>query len=421
MIHGERDVPERRYVAHSLGLLWFVNLASPILNIAMGRPDVPSYIYLSIVACAVLSHLAGRSLFQVYYSPLILGSVAYLLYSTVLAAILGTRSGELSFLFQGASAVFATMVLRSTNDWRIMSLWIAWGAVFLAVFLTWQSQTGYLPPWFEPSYFLHDVGGFIRAGEGFGEKNYSAAIVLIGLLYCWMITAYQLVRANVGKILIACCAAGIFFTFSRGAFVALLMVLFYFSLSSKRHVAKAVKVAFVLLPVIFFFMGSTLELFLSRFSLSNLQDLSQAMSRVEQLKGGAQLLLNASVAEILFGYGPFVKINTIVIHNIPMAMLVEQGLLGLGVWLGMISLIFICAQKEKRRGNIFPMLAFLAFLTTGMFIRIEVERVFWLLLMFVQASSNLKHAAWGKLLTQRNSNFVNVATQIGQYSDSSRS
>jgi hypothetical protein len=95
--------------------------------------------------------------------------------------------------------------------------------------------------------------------------------------------------------------------------------------------------------------------------------------------------MDASVIELLFGRGPFVYVNEIIIHNIPLALLVEQGVVGLILWMWMIAMITRSCLISFRRGIPYPLMALVGFLVAGMLIRIELERMFWLMLIFLYA------------------------------------
>ncbi|MAZ34021.1 MAG: hypothetical protein CMO06_12830 [Thalassospira sp.] len=376
--------------AHFFGLMWFVNLCSPYINIALNRPDVPSLLYASVMGGMVICLMGHRRGIVLRISRLGLVGGVYLLYTVFYALAFGTRQESWGFLVQGGSVLLAMVVFGHPREYRIIFTWLTIGMAGFGAFLIWQSITGYKPPWLMVRNFLHDVGGYIRGGEGFGEKNYSAALLTAGFVFAWTMAVYKQMPRWCAYTALVGCSVGVLFTFSRGAFVAFGVILICYALTSSRRFAKLLLVGGGLVPVAMYFMGDALQLAIGRFSLSSTQDVMQASSRLDQVAGAMDMLASSgSLLELFFGRGPFVYVNTIIIHNIPLGILVEQGVLGLLLWIWMM---FVTGQRclaFLRNGFPYPLMAFAGFLVAGMLIRIEVERNFWLLLLFVHGFSYL--------------------------------
>ncbi len=375
--------------AHLFGLLWFINLCSPYLNVALNRPDTPSLIYVIIIASMLLSLFAYQSSIKVYFPQAVLASGIYLAYTALSAMTWGVRQESWGFLVQGGSVALALMIFRSAREYRIILSWITFGMTGFGAFLVWQSVTGYKPPWIPTINFLHEIGAFIRAGEGFGEKNYSASLLVLGLTIAWAMAAYEQIPRRVAQAALLACTLGILFTFSRGAFIALAIVLACYGFTSIQNLRKLALAGMATIAVTPFFLGDIFNLFLGRFSVADEQDFIQAYSRWEQILGSLDILSKSSIEELIFGRGPFVYINEIIIHNTPLGILTEQGALGLALWLTLILVITHSSLKEFRRGNPYPLMAVSGFLTASMLIRIEVERIFWIMLFFLCASPKL--------------------------------
>lgn len=369
--------------------MWLVNLCSPYLNVALNRPDTPSLIYVIIMVSMVLSLLIYQHRIQIHLPRAAWVSALYLAYTTLSAMAWGVRQESWGFLVQGGSVVLALMIYRSPREYRIILSWITLGMAGFGAFLVWQSVTGYIPPWLATRSFLHQIGDFIRAGEGFGEKNYSAALLVLGLVIAWAMAAYEQIPRRAAQAALAACALGILFTFSRGAFIALAIVLGCYGLPSIRRFGKLALIGIVFVPVALYSFGDIFDLLLGRFSVTNHQDLIQASSRWDQVLGALGMFLDASLMELVFGRGPFVYINQIIIHNIPLGILTEQGVFGLALWVLLIWAITRSSLKAFRIGNPYPLMAVAGFLTAGMFIRVEVERIFWIMLFFVHTSPKL--------------------------------
>ena len=334
----------------------------------------------------VLSLLLARNLFKIRISIFGLSGGLYLAYTILYTVYFDAWNDSSSSIVQGGTLIFAMLVYRNPREYRIILTWITYGMAGFGFFLTWQSITDYKPPWFIKDYFLHDIGSYIRAGEGFGEKNYSAALLVLGFVIAWSMAAYNQMHRGFARAAMVGCALGILFTFSRGAFVALTMVLICYALSSSVRFGRLFIFFSFLAPFLIFFMGNILELAIGRFSISSAQDVMQATSRLDQIVGGLNILANnSSFFEILFGNGPFVLINTMIIHNIPIGILVEQGLFGLLIWICLILMIGRKCFFLMRNDNPYPLMALVGFLVAGTFIRIEVDRNFWLFLLFAQA------------------------------------
>ena len=369
--------------AHFFGLMWFTNLCSPYINILLNRSDVPNLVYAAIMSVVVLSFLRRKESIAFHFPNFALAGGLYLIYTAFLSLALGTRQESWGFAIQGGSVIFAMLVYRYPREVRIILSWIASGMAGYGAFLVWQSVTGYVPPWLKVNHFMHEIGSYIRAGEGFGEKNYAGALMVLGTTIVWAMAFYRQIPRLLVRAFLLFCFLGILYTFSRGALVAFSMVLVTYVLTSTRRIGKITLMGVVSLPLIFYFVGELLELNFGRFTIIG-SDI-QATSRLYQFIGGWHLLLDSSVAEAIFGHGPFVTVDYLCIHNTPMGLLVEQGLVGFILWLWIMATIAHSCLKELRRRDPYPLMALAGFLTAALFIRIEVERNFWLLLLVVYA------------------------------------
>jgi hypothetical protein len=386
--------------AHFFGLMWLVNLCSPYLNLLLNRPDIPTLIYAFIMGVTLFLLLVRKDGIVFRLSRFALAGGLYLLYTALIAIIWGTRQEGWGFLIQGGSIILALLIYQRPQEYRIILSWIVFGMAGYGAFLVWQSITGYLPPWRVETYFLHQVGDYARAGEGFGEKNYSGALLVIGVIIIWsMATFKQWSRLSFYAIFLAS-FSGIIFTFSRGAFVALGVAVACYALTSARRFKRLTRAILILTPVAFYFLENILDIIFSRFS--SIRDDAQATSRWDQFTGGLDIFWNSSsLVEVFFGHGPFVLVDGMIIHNTLMGILVEQGLIGLALWVGFMAIVVRACLISFRCQNPYPLMALAAFLVSALFIRIEVERNFWIMLLFVHSIPLLFSISFSYKTTQR--------------------
>jgi hypothetical protein len=220
-----------------------------------------------------------------------------------------------------------------------------------------------------------------------------------------MMGVYRQIPRWSANIFMLGCLIGLFYTFSRGAFVALGIVLIFYALTSIRRLGWLVLAGIILTPIMIYFVGGALELVFYRFSIAG-HDI-QATSRWDQFIGGWDMFLSGSLVEILYGHGPFVLVNEIIIHNTPMGLLVEQGLIGLTLWVWLIASVARPSIEYYRCMNPYPMMALLGFLAAALLIRIEVERNFWLVLLLVHSIQILLNMPFEKNVNPRSRRVFN--------------
>jgi O-antigen ligase len=373
--------------AHAMGILWFVNICSPYLNLVLNRPTVPDFIYAGIGLTALLL-LVWAGEIRLRGSPVLWVCGTYLAYVFASNMLRGTHYGSFGYVVQGISVLTVVATFRKEAPYRVLFQWIIAGMAGLGLFLVWQSITNYVP-WWAIADPIQYAGGFSRAGYGFGEKNYVSALLVLGTVFCFASVANIWIYQRVAVIVIMLCISGIYFTFSRGAIISLSVALLCYALTSVRRFGRSLLAVLIALPVITVSLASFLDLILNRFAIMGRDP--QALSRVDQVSEGLRAFLQHANAldVVLFGLGPDVRFGyyATVIHNTPIGILVEQGLIGITMWFAIIGFLAVLCTNLMRHRNIYPMMALAAFLITSLLIRIEIDRMFWLLILFIDSST----------------------------------
>jgi hypothetical protein len=371
--------PKPQWVHHAIGALWLLNLASPIARLASeGRPvwHTATYVFVGVAAAAGVTLLPLRRPFHT--RPLVLHVLVYVIACAVTFQYHHALGERANFFLQGGATLITLAAIRNRRDFGTIAAWIGAGTVVLGALTAFQWYYGYLPEW-----ALSDTSQELRAGTGFGEKNYTGALLVCNAMYFLTLEALwpsrkTATRTAFGLVIFAALA-----TLSRGATLALVagLIVVVGSRSGRKFVSLPVLVGAV---IVLAFSGLATPL-VDRFVA--VPDDYQAMGRVDQAAQGLDDLVARDGLILGIGQQSWYGLYSNIIHNSYIGSLVDFGLLQLIPLLILLAYASVESGTQFRRGGSGSAAAVLAFVVAASFIRLDTDRTFWMILILVAGNS----------------------------------
>jgi O-antigen ligase len=272
------------------------------------------------------------------------------------------------FLLLGAACFSLTLFINKIPFWPMLGA--LWGGGIIQSYLaimqfifqrTWENK------WLGLAlHYPNDIGSavlqagdserWLRAYGSFGWPNdlgiYLAIIFIIGLmLYNYFPKIKEKIFLSAGQLIII---TGLFFSFSRAAFIALVFGLLVLFIFEKRKILKSLLAPLVLIIILFVIY---LPLWQSRIIAENRLEVRAISERFDQYKDFSEIFL----AHPLFGVGPgnypyaLCSQQTSAspwlyqpVHNVYLFVLAEWGMVGMALCIFLIFLFFKEVIKKNK-------------------------------------------------------------------------
>jgi len=336
---------------------------------AWRRPPVILAAALAFVALISVSQSGDKAFSLLVASWVILGALLF-------AAVLADRPPSVTYL----SALVAGAALQA-----VLGAWQFFSQSSPAA--KWLGMAAHEPSW--PGVFVIETtaGRWLRAYGTLGHPNVFGFYVVLGILACFgliLVAGRQRGREPL-LALVPLLACGLFFSFSRGAVLALLAAFAgYLLLTARPHatrVAPAAWLAVLALLAAFLSLGVIYrEPALTRASGQGrlewrswnerrtlTADALKLVSRHTALGVGAGEMPSAVWRELADGRTGW-KYQEV--HNLPLLVLVDVGAVGLILWLLFVAAVCLSVFSSIRSGNAaaaVPAALLIAALTAGLF------------------------------------------------------
>lgn len=247
-------------------------------------------------------------------------------------------------------------------------------------------------------------GRWLRAYGSFGHPNVLGGWLILGIICGFMLwQQYCQNKSELKKILVLILtlisSAGLFFTFSRSAWLVLLLILLIFFVISKNYRQRLLLLGIILIFLSQFFIFNSLVF--SRTDLSNRLEAMSKNERLDQIGESWQIIETSPLAGVGINNYTLV-LNKIApnqpaydlqpVHNIYLLIASELGIIGLILFIFFIWTAILLIQKNSKSLlliSIFPLFLIISLFDHYLWTSYLGIMIFWLALTFSLKSDNL--------------------------------
>lgn len=283
-----------------------------------------------------------------------------------------------SFVVTGVAVFFAIIIFRP--DAREVLTSFVGGAIFQVALGGYQffTQTAFANKWLgvathsadQLGAFVveTDTGRWLRAYGSLSHPNIFGLYVGLGLLMCVGLAAYRgHGRHTRFYAFMPIIAAGLLFSFSRSAVLAVAVGFIWLVISAygseaapdyRRVIVPSFVIIMVTMSALGYFYSEPLR---TRSTAVGRLETQSITERVSQVSDAASLIARHLFTGVGVGQMPLALARESAtertwwqydyVHNVPLLVAVETGILGLGVWLSYVVLTFM-AIRDRIRHNI---------------------------------------------------------------------